>query len=197
MPRPVSVCGIIVPVKGVTAGKSRLSPVLDDNARADLIRALARRTIALVTSIADADVVVTVAEAGTGDALRASGARTIVQSSDGLNPALFEAAGLLPAARTLVVPADLPRLSEEDLQVHLQSGSVGISPDRHGTGTNMLSMPRPASIPFMFGAHSLEAHRIAAREAGLDVEIIDRAGIALDLDTPDDLIAFGGWPGPA
>ncbi len=193
----MSACGIIVPVKGIAAGKSRLSAVLDDEARAGLILELARRTVALATSLADADVVVAVAEAGTADALRAAGARTIVQSGEGLNAALTEAAGLLSAVRTLVVPADLPGLSEDDLRAHLNCRGVGLSPDRHGTGTNLLSMPTPASVPFMFGAGSLDAHRNAARAAGLAVEIIDRPGIALDLDTPDDLIAFGGWPGRA
>ncbi len=190
----MSTSGIIVPVKGISDGKSRLSAVLNDEARAGLILELAGRTVALATSLPDADVVVTVAEAGTADALRASGARTIVQSNEGLNAALTEASRLLSAERTLVVPADLPHLSREDLLAHLYCQRVGLSPDRHGSGTNMLSMSTAASVPFMFGAGSLTAHQKAARAAGLTVEIIDLPGIALDLDTPEDLIAYGGWP---
>ena len=62
--------------------------------------------------------------------------------------------------------------------------------DRTGTGTNALLLARPGLIPYRFGEGSLAAHRAAAEANGLRFAICERAGLATDIDQPEDLAVF-------
>ena len=67
-------------------------------------------------------------------------------------------------------------------------GLVVLVPDRGGTGTNVLLLAPPRAIAFRFGEGSRAAHAAAARDTGaIYVEL--GGPLALDLDTPDDLLA--------
>jgi 2-phospho-L-lactate guanylyltransferase len=67
---------------------------------------------------------------------------------------------------------------------------VAIAPDRAGTGTNGLALRPPDAIPFHFGAGSRAAHAAAAEAANVPLTVVERPGLAFDLDTPEDL---RGW----
>jgi 2-phospho-L-lactate guanylyltransferase len=43
------------------------------------------------------------------------------------------------------------------------------------------------AIPFRFGPGSFDAHLAAARAAGVPTAVVERPGLAFDLDTPADL----------
>ena len=64
-------------------------------------------------------------------------------------------------------------------------------PDRHGTGTNALVLSPPDAIEPSFGPDSLERHVAAAEAAGVPHRVEEVPGLALDVDTPDDLAALG------
>jgi 2-phospho-L-lactate guanylyltransferase len=91
----------------------------------------------------------------------------------------------------LVVPADLPLLTAEDVQALLDclNGDplVALAPDRQDQGTNALLIAPPGGIPFRFGPASFVQHCRLALEAGARLEIVRRATLALDLDVPEDL----------
>jgi 2-phospho-L-lactate guanylyltransferase (CobY/MobA/RfbA family) len=53
----------------------------------------------------------------------------------------------------------------------------------------MLCTP-PGVIQFHYGPGSCSAHQRAAREAGIDVRVLRLPGLALDIDTPEDLVAL-------
>ena len=59
--------------------------------------------------------------------------------------------------------------------------------DRHGTGTNALGLRPPDVIDVAFGPGSRAAHRPRAEAAGVRYVEID-GPLAVDLDTPDDLV---------
>ena len=60
--------------------------------------------------------------------------------------------------------------------------------DRAGIGTNVLLVAPPGAIPYRFGDASRQAHADWARQRGAAyVEL--HGPLALDLDTPDDLLA--------
>jgi 2-phospho-L-lactate guanylyltransferase len=64
---------------------------------------------------------------------------------------------------------------------------VVIVPDRHGRGTNALVVAPPDAIEFGFGGDSRRAHAACAEEAG--ARLVELGGdLAIDLDTPDDLL---------
>ncbi len=86
--------------------------------------------------------------------------------------------------------ADLPRLGAEDLLAACAPppGAVVLAPDRRGRHTNLLRVPLPTPFPTAFGdPRSLAVHRRRAQAAGRPVVLVDRPGLAHDLDLPDDL----------
>ena len=191
----------LVPVKDPRQGKSRLAKVLDAAERAALNVQLAEQTFECCTAVFGAGntVVVTASEAIAAKA-EARGLVIVRESAPGdLNTALVIAAeqAIARGARALlVVPTDLVLLTQEALhaaaQSVLQSPGCVLAPDRHGAGTNLLGvMPARADL-FRFGERSLDAHRRAAREAGLAVRVHANANLALDLDLPEDYRLWRG-----
>ena len=67
---------------------------------------------------------------------------------------------------------------------------VAIVPDRHGTGTNALALAPPDAIEPSFGEGSCARHVAAAREAGVPFGVEELPSLALDLDTPADVVAL-------
>jgi 2-phospho-L-lactate guanylyltransferase len=116
------------------------------------------------------------------------------QRPDGLNPALRQAQQVADSAHAtglLIVPADLPTLAREDVDAILAaaiSAPVAIAPDRAGQGTNALLLRPVLAIDPSFGLDSFARHRLLAEEAGLTAAVVQRPGLALDLDTPADVV---------
>ena len=124
------------------------------------------------------------------------GARPLRQRDAGLNRGIdagraeATAAG---AAAVLILPMDLPEVSTaaiDDVLAALTEPRrplVAIVADRHGRGTNALLLAPPDAIDTCFGGDSHAAHLRNAREAG--AVLVELGGpLALDLDTPDDLL---------
>lgn len=184
---------IIVPHRGLEAAKTRLAPVLDPAEREALARALLARVLGVARAASD-DVVVISPSAALAPIVEDAGARLAVQRGLGLNAGLEQArAEALAdgAPALLVLHGDLPNLSLADVEVLAgaipEAGGVAIAPDRAGTGTNGLAQAPADAIPFAFGSGSFARHREAAAAAGLEVAVVERPGLAFDLDTPADL----------
>ena len=97
-----------------------------------------------------------------------------------------------------MVPVDLPLITAEALSGVVRELDdparplVVLVPDRHGRGTNTLLVAPPGAIEFCFGGDSRVAHAACARENGARlVELLD-SPLALDLDTPEDLLLVEG-----
>lgn len=184
---------IIVPHRGLAAAKTRLASVLDDAERVALARKLLARVLSVLRE-ACADVVVITPAETLEPIVAAAGARLIVQRGLGLNQGLDQARqdALGDGIETLaIVHGDLPNLTAADVGALLTAvpspSGVAVAPDRAGTGTNGLALRPPGAIGFQFGVGSFAAHRSAAEAAELPVAIVDRPGLAFDLDTPEDL----------
>jgi 2-phospho-L-lactate guanylyltransferase (CobY/MobA/RfbA family) len=97
------------------------------------------------------------------------------------------------AGRVVLLPGDCPLLDPRELD-RLLTGVperyVAIVPDRHGPGTNALLLSPPDAIRPAFGEGSRERHVAAAREAGVPHAVEELPSLALDLDTPADLVAL-------
>jgi 2-phospho-L-lactate guanylyltransferase len=199
---PRVVC--LVPVGTLDGAKSRLGGVLDAEERHDLAARLADRTIraALGTGGLVETVVVTPDDEVRALALDA-GARPLRQRGQGLNGGLREAREEAIAAgadAVLVLPVDLPLVTPAAIADVLaplgrlapmvgrvEPPLVVIVADRHGRGTNALLVAPPDAIEFAFGGDSRQAHLAAARAAG--ARVVELGGpLALDLDTPEDLL---------
>jgi 2-phospho-L-lactate guanylyltransferase len=105
----------------------------------------------------------------------------------------------LGAAGALVLVADLPRIGPEDLRALAAAAPAGrgaaLAPSRDGTGTNALLVCPPAGLEPALGPGSLARHLAGAQATGLQTALVPRPGLALDVDTPEDLAAFLADPG--
>jgi 2-phospho-L-lactate guanylyltransferase len=187
---------VIVPHRGLEAAKTRLSPVLSAEERGELAAHLLRRVLRVARQ-AIADVVVITPSAALRELVEEAGARLLVQRGLGLNEGLDQAraAAVAEGIETLIVlHGDLPELGLADVEALTAAvpgpTAVAIAPDKTGTGTNGLALQPPDVIGFHFGAGSRAAHELAARTAGVAAVIVERPGLAFDLDTPEDL---RGW----
>lgn len=187
----------IVPVGSLDGAKSRLGAVLDAEERFDLTIRLARATIAAAVAATRVDDVIVITP---DDAVRQLalelGARPILQRDRGLNHGLAtarEEAAAGGAEAILILPIDLPDVSAEAIDAVAATLDdparplVAIVADRHGRGTNALLIAPPDAIDLCFGGDSALAHAAAAREIGARLVELD-GPLALDLDTPDDLL---------
>ncbi|HEX2096538.1 MAG TPA: 2-phospho-L-lactate guanylyltransferase [Solirubrobacterales bacterium] len=97
------------------------------------------------------------------------------------------------ATCVVLLPGDCPLLAPRDLDrllIGIPTPYVAIVPDRHGTGTNALVLSPPGAIEPAFGEGSRERHVAAARAAEIPFEVGEAPSLALDLDTPADLVAL-------
>lgn len=187
----------IVPVGRLEGAKSRLGSVLDAEERRDLAERLLTRTIDVLRSIPTVSEVLVVTPDDDARAVAlAAGARPLRQRSDGLNVGIRHArdeALAAAASAILIVPTDLPGISKSAIEPILDTLTdpgpplVTMVADRHGRGTNALLLAPPDVIDVRFGYDSRRAHADAARGAG--ARLVELSGpLALDLDTPDDLL---------
>lgn len=190
---------IVVPLRSLSDGKTRLSPVLDPAERSALTREMLERVVrAALGTVSRAEVVVispdpdALAEVGRID----PSIRLLLQDAErpGLNPALEQAAAAVRnegSSTVLILPADLPLISSTDID-HLlrRDAPVVIAPDRHGMGTNALMVRLDAfgePFVFQFGEGSYGKHHDEAARLGVDATTAMSLGTSFDLDTPDDL----------
>ncbi len=186
----------IVPVKPLLKGKSRLGEVLTPQERADLNRRLLAHTLETLISLPEIEQVLVVSPDPAALALaRAWGARTFQENSPPhLNVSLARATVIAQEYTThgiLILPADLPLLTPQDVRLILERGHhppvVVIVPDHHHQGTNALLVSPPGLIEYEYGPQSFRKHCAQALEAGARLEICALPSLALDIDWPEDL----------
>lgn len=182
---------VVIPAKASAAAKGRLAGALSDNDRNRLATAMLRAAIDAACQAVGAD---RVAIVGTTPADVDEAILVITEPSGGLNAALDHARRVLAesgATRIVSLAADLPQVTAADVLAltDLPSTCAGIAPDRHGTGTNALSLPLPTAgqFTYYYGPGSCERHLAEAARIGLAMQRIERNALARDVDEPADL----------
>jgi len=169
----------IVPLQAAGRRKTRLAAALSPIERDRLAQTLFDHVVdALASSPSVGRICVLSADRPTRDGLG-----WLVDDGRGLNA---ELQALTVEGPRLVIHADLPLVSTEDIETLLSAAREGgaIAPDRHGTGVNAIALSAGLTIAFRFGPGSFALHQAEARKA---LTVIERPGLALDIDTPDDL----------
>lgn len=186
-------CWALIPIKAPGEGKTRLADAMSAGEREALVEAMLRHVThtASRTEGVSRTMLIGTARHGLGaDVL-------LLEERGGLNAELTSALKRIAASeyrpdRVIIVAADLPRIAVSDFErlVDVPANSVAIAPDRHGTGTNALSLPLPGAAEFRFryGNDSAERHREAALQLGFSVETIHSDGLEKDIDEPSDLV---------
>ncbi|HVT27750.1 MAG TPA: 2-phospho-L-lactate guanylyltransferase [Lacipirellulaceae bacterium] len=173
----------IVPVRPFAQGKTRLAGALAAEERAQLSEYLLAHVTTVLSSVPAVSEVILLSQ------LRPHRwrGRWLKDTGCGLNAELQRvAAGVV--SPIVVIHADLPLLSKADVEALITAADVdvAIAPDRHDTGTNAIALPRERKFPFSFGPGSFSKHLAAGNGCA---KIVRRLGLALDIDTPDDLAA--------
>ena len=192
----------IVPVKPLRRGKSRLAGALTEDERTELNQSLLKHTIETLSGLKEIEQVLVVSRDPHALTIaRNHGARTVREDGQPqLNTALKRATVVAQVYATrgvLVLPADLPLISKEDILELLNRAVdppvVVIAPDRHQKGTNALLISPSGLIEYDFGENSFERHCRQARNAGARLEIVTLPSLGLDLDLPEDLELIREW----
>ena len=193
---------VVVPLRTLEGGKTRLGAALDAEEREELIVGMLRHVLGMLLAWGGAaDVLVVSPYRALLSIAAGVGARTLRQRAGDLNDGIrlgrddVVAGG---ATALLVLPADLPLLERQALErlrdaadAALAAGGggplVAIVPADARSGTNALLLSPPDVIEPAFGPESLRAHLEAARAANASVQLVEDPVLGFDLDTPADV----------
>ena len=202
MDTPVDIHAV-VPVKDLGNAKQRLADVLDQPARTALFRTMLEDVLDALSGAASLAGIVLVTRDEDAFALAARyRAECLVEAANRGHTAAVELAARTLAKRgagaLLQVPGDIPRVTSEEIEAviaaHAAAPSVTIAPSRDHRGSNAVLCSPPDVFPFRFGDDSFHPHLAAAHAIGIEPTVVERPGIGLDIDTPDDLDAFLASP---
>jgi len=188
----------VLPVKRFAAAKQRLAIGLDEERRRALVAAMLEDSLeAIGEARAVERTIVVSGEPRAQEAAGAAGCEVVPDPADEghvtaalAGIARAEADG---AECVVLLPGDCPLLDPRELDrllTGLPASYVAIVPDRHGSGTNALVLRPPNAIRPAFGEGSCARHVAAAREAGTPFAVEELPSLALDLDTPGDVVAL-------
>jgi 2-phospho-L-lactate guanylyltransferase len=188
----------VLTVKRFDAAKQRLAAGMEPERRRALAAAMAADVLeAIGAARAVARTIVVSGDPGAQRIAAEFGAEVVPDPADSghVEAALagIERAVAAGAGTVVLLPGDCPLLDPRELD-RLLTGVpepyVAIVPDRHGEGTNSLVLRPPGAITPAFGEGSRARHVAAAREAGIPFAVEQLPSLALDLDTPADVIAL-------
>jgi 2-phospho-L-lactate guanylyltransferase len=208
----------IVPVKPLRYGKSRLAHILSPEERAALTTRMLNRTLETLNNVPGVfrSLVISRDPAALKIA-RNHGAYTYGEGDkQDLNVALTRAAHLAAAQEAtgiLVIPADLPLITVEDVEMmlsvvaprmalpqirvygngalrHHSPRTIAICADRNESGTNALYVSPPLGFEFSYGEGSFARHLQEAERLGMLSRIVHAPGLKFDLDTELDWQAY-------
>ena len=193
----------LIPAKGFTNAKQRLSPLLGVAQRELLAEAMLRDVLGQVVLSRGLDGVYLV----TGDARVSEiasflGVHVIREESErGETEAVLFALARMGQAgigAALVIPGDIPLVRSGDIELLL--GQISghdmnlpfalLTPSHDRMGTNALLLSPPGVIKLGFGYDSFSYHLAQVEAAGLTPMIVENDSIALDIDEPKDLERF-------
>ena len=181
---------IVVPMKDLSASKTRLSGMLSNSARTRLVSLLYQKTLNFLIPVAALEkveiAVVTNCKYAKNIAKKL-GVQIIEEPSNlGLSDAILHSAITAKAMgfeRLCIIPADLAAPLESDLIAMLNSkAAVTICPS-NDLGTNALVVSPPDVIPFRYGFKSSLSHLQEANQKGIRARIMKLDSLTFDIDT--------------
>ncbi|MCE2463202.1 MAG: 2-phospho-L-lactate guanylyltransferase [Dehalococcoidia bacterium] len=196
----------IVPMKPFALAKTRLSGALTPSQRMALSRNMLRRVLRAILAPhpglqEDSRVGSVWVVGGDADAREVGseeGAVWLEDDGSDVNDTVERAyhRGLESFMAALFIPRDLPFLGPRDVYDIIGASShmknITLAPASQDGGTNGILVPSGLPQPFhlMLGHNSFRSHLSQAASLGLPVAIYYSRGVALDLDTNEDLKAY-------
>ena len=190
----------LLPLKDLVQAKSRLAGILAPHERRALAQAMVEDVLSALVSHTATGGVLLVSDDPAAALLAHRYDIELVQEKSlacsGLNGAIAAATDYLSnrdITDIMVLHGDIPLLQTADLAALHESYSqassdVTIGPDLQRDGTNVMMFATAQTPVFHYGPGSFTVHRQAALERGLEVTVVERPGIGLDVDRPADLL---------
>ena len=189
----------VVALKTLSQSKRRLSAVLSDEQRSDLVEAMAQDVLSCLMRHPQIEAVHVVCGEGWTRDVFPEGPLVVWQEAESHDHGLIAAhemvAARTGAERLLFIHADLPFLGQEDISAVIAASldhHAVFSPDFTETGTNAVLRWRHQSLPLCFGEDSFARHQQAAKATGTPWRIVRAHGVARDVDEPEDLDRLDG-----
>jgi 2-phospho-L-lactate guanylyltransferase len=193
----------VVPVKELHRAKQRLASALAPELREALMLAMLEDVLsALAETPGLAGIAVVTVDPAATRLARDFGARILEAGArDGHTGAVTAAARALARegmCGMLTLPGDIPLVTPGEiaqfLAAHRPAPAFTIVPSRDERGSNAVLCSPPEAVPLRFGEDSFFPHLAAAKACGINPTVLRLPGIALDLDTPEDLATFRCLP---
>jgi 2-phospho-L-lactate/phosphoenolpyruvate guanylyltransferase len=187
-------CNALIPVKSLTTAKSRLAPSLTQPQREKLVLDMFHHVLCVLldTELFEKVSVVS-SDKQVLEKAYLWGAQALAEEYHGHNQALH-AAALKEISEgvslLLTISADLPLLTTQEIRCFFKQSlqhDVVLAPSRDGTGTNAIIVHPPLVVPYVFGPGSLHNYVEAAKQKHLSYSMYRSIGLALDIDTIEDL----------
>lgn len=194
---------VVIPVKPLCEGKSRLSDALSFAQRVALNRQLLLDTLAHVQRFPKVFRVTVVSRSFAVLALARGQGLDVLQEPApfGLNVALraaTRAARRDAAQALLVLPVDLPLGDGNALRRVVDTAPAApvclLAADHHGRGTNLLFQSPVLLEDYAFGPDSLLRHQALAARCGLRPVVLRDSEFAFDIDEPADYRRWSSAP---
>jgi 2-phospho-L-lactate guanylyltransferase len=185
---------ILLPVKNLANAKQRLAGVLEQPVRTELAQLMLTDVVEAIAEYAGDEVALATNDPFAIELAEKHGFQIIRDESNVSETDAVEMATRICESRgitsTLVIPGDIPLIEAADIlaiyEASPDNGAV-LVPSRDKRGTNAV-LRRPASLfPLRFGNDSFMPHLSAAIGTNKPCVVLSLPGIALDIDTPEDL----------
>jgi 2-phospho-L-lactate guanylyltransferase len=189
----------LIPAKRFGRAKSRLSAALSMDARAALARGLFERVLDACARTPELHGTLVVTDGDDVAELAARRGALVLRDAPGavLAAVIDAAIATLPArgaTHALVLMADLPRVQARDvseLLASLRAHDSVITPDARRRGTSALGLRLDRARTTCFGHDdSLVRHVAQALGSPVSSAVIYNPRVAMDVDTPGDLVAM-------
>jgi len=186
----------VLPAKDLVDAKQRLADALSPPERRLLFRTMYEDVLSVLAGVPGLDGIAVITRDEEAAAVaRSYGARIITEAENEGQTAAVEAAVATliddGIASIMTFPGDAPLITRDEIETvlaaHSDAPAMTIVPAHDRRGSNCIALSPPDLIPFSFGNDSFKPHLAAARTRGVEPVILDLPGIALDIDTPDDL----------
>jgi 2-phospho-L-lactate guanylyltransferase len=184
----------VVPLKNLKLAKSRLSNILAEGERQELVLAMFDDVLVSLRESPFIEKIFLVADKYFNPIADVQMITEI--KNRGYDEAIIEAlkdSRVNQAQAMLILPADLPLVSTDELDTLIrdqENGSIRIAGARDQDGTNALVMKPPSLLATSFGVGSFERHKKFAKALSVKIEEINLPGLSFDVDTEKDLIDF-------
>lgn len=193
----------LIPAKGFTNAKQRLTPLLDSAEREILAEAMLRDVVRQVVLARGLEATfIATGDARVSEISSSLGAQVIQEKEErGETEAVIFALAQMKQkgiGNVLVIPADIPLVRSSDIELLLEqvSGEDAAAPfallvpshDRMGTNALLLSPPDIIRLRFGYDSFSYHLGEVAAK--GLPLRVLENKRIGLDIDEPRDLERF-------